>query len=238
MRDLFKLFLLFVLSIDLSAQSINKDELIKSIDSKYFSNSMTCDLKMNLYKDNKLMRDYKMAVVKSQNKLWMEFTEPAVEKGRRMLNDGTNLWMYLPRSRKLVRLPFKQAFMGSDASNRDILRISLVDDYNLESVDVTDSSLVLNLKAKDLEVSYNSMKLHVNKQTHALMRQELFALSGSKLKTIVYSDQTNISGVLFPLKATIIDELKSKAKTELIYSNVSFKMDKKDSFFTTTSLQN
>lgn len=236
MKIFIKLFLLWALAFNTSAQIPEDQAIIKSINDKYFSNSMTFDLDMNLYLNAKLIRSYKMEVVKNQSKLWMAFSAPAIEKGRRMLNDGDNLWMYLPRSKKLIRLPYKQSFMGSDASNRDILRISLVDDYILEQKEESESNLIFSFKAKDLSVSYNQMKLYVTKE-HVLLKQELFALSGKKLKTIQYSNIQNINGLYFPMKAEIVDELKGKSRTELVYSNISFVVDKPDSFFTTAALQ-
>lgn len=194
--------------------------------------------KMEVYKNDKMIRYYDMESFRQGEKLRMEFLAPANEKGRRMLSDDTNLWMYLPRTSKIMKLPLKQSFMGSDASNRDLMRMAYKKDYTITQITEKGNNLIeLGLKAKDASVSYNTMILTINKKTMTPVKQEMFSLSGKLMKTMTFENPLNVNGMYIPSTFIITDELQKDTKTKLFYTQMKRKNDKPAEFFTLATIR-
>ncbi len=196
------------------------------------------EARMEVYKNDKLEKYYTMEFYRKDMKMRMEFLEPAVEKGRRMLNDENNMWMYLPRTSKVMKLPLKQAFMGSDASNRDLMRIAFSQDYDLAGIRPVDgNTLELELKAKDLSVSYNRVLILYDKGRNVPVRQEMYSLSGKLIKTLEYGYAQAADGTSYAAELIIRDELLKNTLTKMYYTKVKRSNNKPSVYFTLGSLK-
>ena len=231
------LMLLVSLGNKLPIDQDDSTSMLEDLDKNFFSLDMEFVMKMEILKNEKVKRTYEMRVVKKDEKMRLDILRPSIERDRRVLNDGDNMWMYLPRSSKLIKIPYKQAFLGGDASNRDILRISLVDDYEvIGDVENVDGELLLRLKAKDLKTAYNQVSFYLDAKTKYPIKQEMLSLSGKVIKTIEYDNYIEFDQGYFPSKVTILDQLRKDSKTIFTYTDLSKGTDKTDSFFTTASL--
>ncbi|MDH6309369.1 outer membrane lipoprotein-sorting protein [Dysgonomonas sp. PFB1-18] len=195
-------------------------------------------MKMEMIKDNRVIRYYDMEFYRSANKMRMEFTAPASEKGRRMLNDNSSLWMYLPRTSKVIKLPFKQSFMGSDASNADLMRLCFKNDYEVvNSIDKENDIVQLELKAKNLEVAYNKVILQYDTKRKVPISQEMYSLSNKLIKTMIYENIIKIDGAYIPSTILIKEELQKNTETKLYYTNIKKRNAKPTEYFTLGSLR-
>lgn len=195
-------------------------------------------MKMEMYKDDKVVRYYDMEFFRSDNKMRMEFTAPAVEKGRRMLNDNSSLWMYLPRTSKVMKLPFKQSFMGSDASNADLMRMCFKNDYEVVNVrEKDDQTVELELKAKDMEVAYHKVIVQYDTKRKIPLKQEMYSLSDKLIKTMLYENIVQIEGKYIPSTMIIKEELQKNTQTKLHYTNIKKQNKQPVEFFTLGSLK-
>lgn len=196
------------------------------------------ETRMEVYKNDKLLKYYGMEFFRKGEKMRMEFTEPAVEKGRRMLNDESNLWMYMPRTSKVMKLPLKQAFMGSDASNRDLMRMAFEKDYEIIDIKEGDEGqLILELKAKDLSVSYHKMIVSFDTRRKVPLRQQMFSISDKLIKTMEYTYEEQADGSFSCTAVLIRDELLRNSLTKMYYNQSKRKNDKPDVFFTLGSIK-
>lgn len=195
-------------------------------------------MRMDMLKNDKLMRNYEMEFYRSGDKMRMEFTAPATEKGRRMLNDNTSLWMYLPRTSKVMKLPFKQSFMGSDASNADLMRMAFKKDYEItQSLEKGDGAVELTLKAKNPEVAYDKMVVVFDLKMKMPVKQEMYSLSDKLIKTIFYEEATQIEGTYFPTVLIIKEELQKNTLTKIYYSGMKKRNNKSPEYFTLGALK-
>lgn len=196
------------------------------------------EMRMEVYKNDKLLKYYGMELYRRDEKMRMEFLEPATEKGRRMLNDESNLWMYMPRTSKVMKLPLKQAFMGSDASNRDLMRMAFQKDYTIVSIQPDgENQILLELKAKDGSISYHKMVVCFDTVRQVPLRQEMYSLSDKRIKTMEYTYEKQADGSWACHSMVIRDELLKNSLTKMYYRNVKRKNDKPDVFFTLGSLK-
>jgi outer membrane lipoprotein-sorting protein len=235
MKMLYISFLLLLTSLDVFALNHDVDYLEIIDKSLYIEKA---DLKMEIYKNDKMIKYYRMEFYRHEDKMRMEFTEPAIEKGRRMLNDNSNLWMYLPRTSKVVKLPFKQPFMGSDATNRDLMKVSLKKDYEVINI-IRQSDAIINieLKAKNLSISYNKVILTFDTKQQVLLQQEMYSLSGKIITTMTYENIVKVDDIFMPTIIVIKNELSKDSVTKLYYSNIHRKGEQNIEYFSLDALK-
>lgn len=189
--------------------------------------------RMDVFKNEELMKYYEMDFYRKDNKVRMDFTGPAVEKGRRMLDDEINIWMYMPRTSKVMKVPLKQTFMGSDASNRDVFRLNFSRDYDLAGTTPGENGMILiELNAKDQSVAYSKVIFTFDIQNRVPVQQEMYTLSGRRIKVIEYSQIISVEGRNMPTLIIIKDELQKNTYTRLEYNQIKAKGDKAAEFFT------
>ena len=227
--------LLFAFRYECTGQAEDKDYL-DLLDKRLYIEY--ANLKMEIFKNGKIVNYYDMESFRQGDKMRIEFLDPATERGRKMLNDESNMWMYLPRTSKIMKLPSKQSFMGSDASNRDLMRISFKKDYDIVATkEKEDNTVELELKAKDLSVSYNKIILTVDTSKMVPVKQEMYSLSNKLIKTMVYENPTIQEGVHMPFVYIIEDALQKDTKTILTYKSMNRDSRKPKEFFTLGALK-
>lgn len=232
----FVLFFVIAMCLPSFTKGAEETDYLRCIDKSLYAGEAS--VRMEIFKNGRMLKYYDLQFYRLDDNIRMEFTDPAPERGRRMLNDNSNFWMYMPRTGKVMKLPLKQSFMGSDASNRDLMKISFEKDYDLVKVTLQDASvMLLELKAKDLAVSYNKVLVTYDAEKKAPLKQQMFSLSGKLIKTILYEDLVKMDGQYIPAVLKIRDELQKNTQTVMHYKNVKRKGNKPAEFFTLGSLK-
>ncbi len=227
---------LLVCLMPVSAQNVSDIDYLDMIDKALYMEY--AEIKMEVLKNDKLLNNYVMEYYRKDEKIRMDFLEPATEKGRRMLNEENNLWMYMPRTSKVMKLPLKQAFMGSDASNRDLMRMTFKKDYEIVAVKQNEPDILqLELKAKDLTVSYSKVIILFDTRLKAPIKQEMYSLSDKLLKTIDYEYEKYADGNYYPSFNIIKDMLLKNSITKMYYNKVKRIHNKPAVYFTLGSIK-
>jgi outer membrane lipoprotein-sorting protein len=160
----------------------------------------------------------------------VKITEPPVQNGQVLLRRGDDMWMYLPKSRRLIRIGARDRSLGGEASNTDLMRIDLSLDYDAAFMgyDTLDGEKCyrLELDGKSRSVAYDNITYWISVGRELPVRRDFYSLSGKKLKTMFFSDVQTIGEYLLPKKALIVNENNSDYQTELII----LKMDPSPSF--------
>lgn len=165
---------------------------------------------------------------------------PARDKGTKMLKIGGELWIYLPnleREQKISGHMMRQGMMGSDFSYEDMMESREL--LGLYDSKVTGSDTIdgrdcwkLEMIAKDDGVSYPKRIAWIDKEVYITLKQELFALSGMKLKTWHMSEIKLLDGErYFPRKMVVEDHLRKGSKTTVVIEELEFGIELADEIF-------
>lgn len=146
----------------------------------------------------------------------MAFTAPAREKGKKVLMVAQNMWMSVPGVSRPVRVSGKDSFMGTSFSNNDMMDFSKSDDYECTIADSTDSSYTVEMKSASKTVSYPRIVAVVSR-TFLPIHQDLYTLSGNRIKTITFSDVKQLAGRLRPSVFTVRDMLTQGNQTDVVF---------------------
>jgi len=120
---------------NISAQSnLSAKEIIDRADKNMEGESSISTMSMSIIRPTwERTLEFKNWVMGSEYALTL-VTAPAKEKGQTFLKRGNDMWNYLPKIGRLIKLPpsmMSQGWMGSDYTNDDVLKeSSLVDDYD------------------------------------------------------------------------------------------------------------
>jgi len=175
---------------------------------------------------------------------FVEFTNPE-DRGTKYLKRDGRLYVYSPDTEEVMLISghmLKESMMGSDMSYEDTLNNeTLAGRYDpviadSETVNGRDS-WVLELKAKKKTESYPSRKLWIDKENGDLLRYELFALSGVKLKDYNLLKVEVISGRRFPVEMEMRDLMRKNSKTTFVMGKVVLDKPIADSVFSQRNLE-
>jgi len=175
----------------------------------------------------------------------MIFLAPARDAGSRFLRLEDNMWIYLPRVGKSVRIQghmLRQGLMGSDFSYGDASENpSMVDDYDavIERVDTLDGrpAHVLYLTGKKKDLDYPMRRVWVDAERGVPLKEERFARSGKLLKTSLLGDVRHIGDRWYPFRIELDNALQSDTRTTLQILDFALDIEVPAAFFTLRHLE-
>ena len=121
------------------------------------------------------------------------YTEPAKDRGKKILLSGGNMWMYFPKAgRSIIIRPTWNLF--GTVNTGDILSPPVLDLYELDSWEIAgegeEERLVLIFKAKTMRAPYGRLVYHYDwsRSEGRILYSECYARSGILLKRAFFSD--------------------------------------------------
>ena len=158
--------------------------------------------------------------MKGMDKTLVKFLNADV-KGEYLLMVDDDMWIYMPNTRKPIRITPLQRLMGN-ASNGDVARTRYAEDYTAsfngeENFDGT-PCYVLTLKAKRDGATYKKIDYWVAKDSYRPLKAEIYLISGMHYKSIHFDRFEEFSGRTLVSQLTITDRLRGGRTTVMIYT--------------------
>ena len=165
--------------------------------------------------------------------------EPKKERGVSTLKRENDMWNYLPKIKKVLKVPpsmMMGSWMGSDFTNDDLMREgSWVDEFDV-ALSEDDSRYTLDLVAKPNTVTvWGKMQIIIDKSNLMPIKQTYFDEDGSPMREMIFSEVKSFSGVMLPTVMELKPLNKPENVTRVIYESMEFNVDIDEDFF---SLQN
>lgn len=167
---------------------------------------------------------------------------PPKDKGMGFLKLHPNMWNYIPRVERTLRIPpsmMLQSWMGSDFSNDDLVReSSQLDDYDqtLLGIDPSGASarsyVIEYVPHEDAAVVWGKILSWVDVERSAPLRQDFFDERGERLREMRFSDIREVSGRPYPHKWSMVPLEKEGHETGIEIHEIRFNEDFDDAIFT------
>lgn len=215
-------------------------ELLSEVDRNMISAARAADLEMTVVKGRRTNVYVMDSFSRGEDEAAVAFNAPARHKGTRMLKKGGELWTYMPNIEKTQKISghmLRQSLMGSDLSYEDILQATQLQElYDATVVGAEDMNgrlcWKLELTAKDDTVAYPRRVSWVDQEHTVPVREELYALSGTLLKTWELSEvQEFEDGRAFPTRWVVEDQLQAGSQTTLVFRSLDFSVALTDEVF-------
>jgi outer membrane lipoprotein-sorting protein len=184
------------------------------------------------------------AVARGSSEFFVEFTNPE-DRGTKYLKREGRLYVYSPDAEEVMLISghlLKESMMGSDMSYEDTIDNEKLSARYAPTLAGSEEiagrvAWVLELAAKKKTESYPRRKLWIDAETDDVLRYELFALSGAKLKEYVLVKAERIGDRRFPVESEMRDLLRKGSRTLFRMSNVVLDAQVPDSTFSMRNLE-
>ena len=171
---------------------------------------------------------------------------PAREAGTATLKATEDIWNYLPKVDRAIKIPASMmagAWMGSHFTNDDLVRESqLIEDYFIELTYDGDRDGVtvweFRLTPKpEAAVVWGHVDYQVRQADYMPLWTRCYAEDGELARTMRYSEFTNLGGRTVPAVMEMVPADKPSETTKIIYEQLVFDIDIDQSFFSLRNLQ-
>jgi hypothetical protein len=171
---------------------------------------------------------------------------PRKDAGTATLKAGTEIWNYLPRVDRTIKIPaslMSASWMGSHFTNDDLVKESrLIEDYEItlayegerDGVEVWEFDLVPRPEAP---VVWGRIGYQVRKGDTMPVWARYYDEDGELVRTMTFFDYRELGGRLVPAKMRVVPEDKPGEFTEVRYSDLEFDVELDEEFFSLRRLR-
>ena len=243
---------------------LDVNAVVKHFEDMYRSTSSISEVELIITKPRS-ERTLDMKVwTKGEDKALIVITSPAREKDTATLKVDNNLWNYLPRINRTIRIPpslMMSSWMGSDFTNDDLVReTSFSKDYTYKlvgrvSVLITHeeaSSTETRAKSNESRITgwqvdliakpdivglWNKIELILSDDGQIPLQAKYYDRKDRLARTIIWSDVKDFDGHVVPSKMVLTPEDEKGQKTEMIYKDIEFNVTVPDDTFSLSQLE-
>ena len=150
-----------------------------------------------------------------QERAFIRVLEPAKERGVAFLKIEREMWQYIPRINRVIKIPpsmMMQSWMGSGFTNDDLVReSSLVDDYihaldGTESLDGNEAIRIVLTPKPDAPIAWDRMLYRIRSLDYLPIQAEFYNERGGRVRTITYTDIQNVGDRTLPTRIELVED--------------------------------
>lgn len=220
------------------------DRLLRSYDDLYDSSGTKARVEISIVTPKKTRTLQLRYWGKGDDKALMVIDAPPRDAGTATLKVDRNLWNYLPKISRTIRVPpsmMMGSWMGSDLTNDDIVRdSSYQDDYESELVGRSDDppGWKVRMKARPDAVGlWNSVEMVFAYDDGLPVMAQFFDRKDRLSRTMRFGEVKVLGGRRVPTFFTIVPEREEGRRTEFRYLDVEFNVELSDDMFSLSRLE-
>ncbi|MBN2199348.1 MAG: outer membrane lipoprotein-sorting protein [Candidatus Aminicenantes bacterium] len=242
---------LFVLALSILAARVplrsqeDARDIVKKIDALYRAETSRALVEMAIVTPH-WERTLKMRVWSmGMDKTFIRILEPKKESGMATLRVGNEMWNYLPRSNRVMRVPpsmMMGSWMGSDFTNDDLVKeYTFFDSYTFEmarSEDEAPEELTISCVPREgLPIVWGRVVISVRASDHMPLREKAYDERGRLAREIHFREVRTFGGRRIPSVMELAPKTKEGHKTVLRYLEAEFNIPLDKSVFTLQNLR-
>jgi len=213
---------------------MSAQDILDRLDHNMWTESARAKIKMMIHTRRRTDEKEMIGWSEGGNKSFTEMLSPARDKGSKYLKLEDNMWIYLPKAEKVIKISghmLRQSMMGSDFSYEDTMERSqkLRESYAAKLVGTETVGerpcYVLELEAIKHNVTYYRRKMWIDQENFVGLKEELYAKSGKLLKVMMANQIKVFGGRHYPTHITMEDKLRKGSYTEMFVTEIAFNVD-------------
>jgi hypothetical protein len=183
---------------------------------------------------------------KGKEKSLVRILAPKKEKGTATLRSGNDIWNYLPKVKRVIKLPSSMmaaSWMGSHFTNDDLVKESrMADDYTFEITFIGEGEgeeiVEVTCHPKpEAAVVWGKVLVRARMKDYIPLFVKYFDEDLRLARTMIFSQISELGGRLIPAMVTMVPEEKPEESTNIHYEKMDYDIDLKDDFFSLRTLQ-
>ena len=233
---LFSLLLVVGVLTASSATALDLQQLIRTVEEQYNGKSSEVELEMTIktghWERHLTMESWSLG----RERFLIRILAPAKEKGVATLKVDREVWNYLPKVDRVIRIPPSMmggAWMGSHITNDDLVKANHIDeDYVFSLLDEDAQSWTIEgIPRPEAAVIWGKIVYQVRKLPLVPIEVEYFDEEGILVRRIVFDDVQTVSGRTIPLRMTVLPVEKPEELTLMHYTKVKFDIGLQENYF-------
>jgi outer membrane lipoprotein-sorting protein len=196
----------------------------------FSSKSTIATVKMQISNEDG-QRNLSMKIWSLGDKVLVRITSPQDEAGTAILKVGSDIWYYLPKSNRTVKVPASMAmtsWMGSDFTIDDLVKEPfLTRDYSISTsfegtrggVAVREYTLTPKPEAA---VVWGKIILQIRQADSVPTWQGFYGEDGQLVRELTFSEYTTMNGRLIPRRLVMRPADKDGEQTTIEYEDLAF----------------
>ena len=245
-----KLFAGFLICI-LLLQSVNAfaqtaTDIVRKSDEKMRGLSSYSEMTMQIIRPHWTRNMSMKAWTKGNDNSLILVTEPAQDKGSSSLKRGKEMWNWVPKIERIIKIApsmLGQSWMGSDFTNDDLInQSSIVVDYTHEMLREEDfdgvKTWVIEAKPKpDAPVVWGKLVIWISSEEYNQRKVEFYDEFNELINTMSTYLVKQLGGRKLPTRQEMQPADKPGHKTVIILHKSQFDFDIPDSFFSQQNMR-
>ena len=226
------------------ADAPDVDRLLRSYDDLYDSSGTIARVEISIITPKKTRTLRLRLWGKGEDKALIVIDAPPRDAGTATLKVDRNLWNYLPKISRTIRVPpsmMMGSWMGSDLTNDDLVRdSSYEDDYESEVVGRSEDppGWKVRMNARPDAVGlWNSVEMVFAYDDWLPVMAQFFDRKDRLSRTMRFEDVKVLGGRRIPTLISIVPEREEGRRTEFRYLDVEFDVELSDDMFSLSRLE-
>ncbi|PLX98819.1 MAG: outer membrane lipoprotein-sorting protein [Desulfuromonas sp.] len=224
------------------AWSADLKGLIRKVEEQYMGLSSRSRMEMNIrakHWERSLTMD---AWSLGRDHFLVRILEPSKERGVATLKVDKEVWNYLPKIDRVIKVPPSMmggAWMGSHITNDDLVKANKIDeDYTFTLIEEsTERYLIECIPKPDAVVVWGKIVYEILRPMEVPGTVSYFDEEMIKVRDMVFDEVRKIDGRIIPLRMTILPVDEPEEQTIIRYSDIDFNIGIKKSFFSLRNLK-
>jgi len=221
------------------------ERIVRAVDQLYRSKTSVANFEMEIVTPE-WQRTLQMDIWTSgMNRTFVRILSPKKEKGVATLRIENEMWNYLPKTNKVIKIPpsmMMSSWMGSDFTNDDLVKeFSLFEDFKYEFAQVEDPepgvAYVNCIPNEGLAIVWGNIVMAVRKDDHIPLWQKYYDEKGRLMRVLEYSDIKEMGGRTIPSVMEMTPVNKEGHKTVIRYVTIEFDCKVDDDVFSLRNLR-
>jgi hypothetical protein len=214
-----------------TASGLSAKEIVAKADDLLRGDSSTGKVKMTIAREKWARHLTFSFQEKEKNRFIVRITEPALQRGNATLKVRKNLWNYVARHEKTVKVPPSMAmepWMGSDFSHNDLIRYdSYVDDYDHTLIEegVENGAPVYRIRLDarpETPVEWLRIVTVIRKEDYVPVRHEFYSDKYEKVRLLEFSRPRRVGDRTVPTVWKVFKVKSPEAYTLMEYEDLRF----------------
>jgi outer membrane lipoprotein-sorting protein len=221
-------------------------EILNKVDDLYRGDSAHGRMHMHIVTEH-WERTLKLAFwSKGKEYSLIRILEPLKEKGTATLRVENELWNYLPKVERVIKLPssmMSASWMGSHFTNDDLVKESrMTEDYSFEITfeGRKDGREVIEITCRpkpEAPVVWGKLLVTVRPKDFLPYSIEYYDEDLDLARTMIFDRIVELDDRTIPARTTMLPEDKPDEKTKVTYEAIDFNVDIDRSFFSIRNLR-
>lgn len=175
-------------------------------------------------------------------KSFVKITHPPREKGITFLSLDNQMWQYVPKIERIIKIPpsmMLQKWMGSDITNDDMVKqSSIVEDYDPKIIKRDGTVVTIELIPKeDAAVVWGKIITNIDTTTYTSKKDIFYDEDGEEVRYFIYDKVKRFGKYYLPTYWRVQSSDKENRYTEIILEEVEYDGDISDMYFQKSALK-